>query len=225
MKQLSIFIDESGDFGEYNGVTEFYAISFVFHNQDDNISSLVKKLDNSLINVSTNKFAIHTMPLIRREEMYVNMLPNDRRAILRKLFFFTKSAPIKYKIFLFSKKYFRSFAQLYGHISREMDSFFLKHKEEFARYDNIVIYYDNGQQKITNLIHTVVAIHFEKYDIRKVMPVDYRLFQVADMLCTFAVINEKAKLKGLSTSEKYVLHSYSDFKKDFLKDLKSKEIN
>ena len=113
---------------------------------------------------------------------------------------------------------------MYGHISREMDSFFLEHKEEFDKYDEIVIYYDNGQQKITNLIHTVVAIHFEKYNIRKAMPVEYRLFQVADMLCTFTVIDEKTKLRGLSISEKYVLHSYSDFKKDFLKDLKNKEM-
>lgn len=224
MKQLSIFIDESGDFGEYNKVTEFYAISFVFHNQEDDISGIVEKLDNSLKDISYDRFAIHTMPLIRREEMYESMLPNDRRAILRKLFFFTKSAPINFKTFIFSKKHFKSFNQLYGHISREMDNFFLEHKEEFDKYDEIVIYYDNGQQKITNLIHTVVAIHFDKYDIRKVMPADYRLFQVADMLCTFAVIDEKAKLRGLSVSEKYVLHSYADFKKDFLKDLKTKEI-
>ena len=224
MKQLSIFVDESGDFGEYNGVTEFYAISFVFHNQEDAISGIVERLDNSLKDVSDDRFAIHTMPLIRREEMYENMTPNDRRAILRKLFFFAKSAPIKYKIFIFSKKHFKTFNQLYGHISREMDTFFLEHKEEFDKFDEIVIYYDNGQQKITNLIHTVVAIHFDKYDIRKVMPTDYRLFQVADMLCTFAVIDEKAKLRGLSVSEKYVLHSYANFKKDFLKDLKAKEV-
>ena len=224
MKQLSIFVDESGDFGEYNGVTEFYVITFVFHNQENDISRMVEKLDNSLKDVSDKKFAIHTMPLIRREEMYTDMLPNERRAILRKLFFFTKSAPISFKTFVFSKKNFKSFKQLYGHISREMDRFFFEYKKIFSKYDEIIVYYDNGQQTITNLIHTVVAIHFNNYDIRKVMPVDYRLFQVADMLCSFTVINERAKDRGLPTSEKYVLHSFSDFKKDFLKDLKSKEI-
>ena len=224
MKELSIFIDESGDFGDYNGLTEFYVISFVFHDQLEDISGLVEKLDNSLKNVSNKKFAIHTMPLIRKEEMYDSMLPNERRAILRKLFFFTKSAPITFKTFIFSKKCFKTFNQLYGHISREMDRFFFEHKDKFSKYDKIVIYYDNGQQTITNIIHTVVAIRFDNYDIRKVTPVDYRLFQVADMLCSFAVINEKAKVRGLSTSEKRVLHSYSDFKKDFLKSLITKEI-
>lgn len=104
MKHLSIFVDESGDFGDYNGLTEFYVISFVFHDQSEDITGLVEKLDNSLKNVSNKKFAIHTMPLIRREEMYNNMLPNERRSILRKLFFFTKSAPITFKTFLLAKR-------------------------------------------------------------------------------------------------------------------------
>ena len=224
MKQLSIFIDESGDFGEYNGITEYYVISFVFHNQTEDISGMVERLDNSLKDVSDKKFAIHTIPLIRREEMYIDMSPNERRAILRKLFFFAKSAPISFKTFIFSKKNFKTFKQLYGHISREMDRFFFEHKDTFSKFDEIIIYYDNGQQTITNLIHAVVAINFDNYDIRKVMPVDYRLFQVADMLCSFAVINERAKKRGLSSSEKCVLHSYSDFKKDFLKDLLLKEL-
>ena len=131
MKQLSIFIDESGDFGEYNGITEYYVISFVFHNQTEDISGMVERLDNSLKDVSDKKFAIHTMPLIRREEMYIDMSPNERRAILRKLFFFAKSAPISFKTFIFSKKNFKTFKQLYGHISREMDRFFLSTKTRF----------------------------------------------------------------------------------------------
>ena len=169
MKQLSIFIDESGDFGEYNGITEYYVISFVFHNQTEDISGMVERLDNSLKDVSDKKFAIHTMPLVRREEMYIDMSPNERRAILRKLFFFAKSAPISFKTFIFSKKNFKTFKQLYGHISREMDRFFFEHKDTFSKFDEIIIYYDNGQQTITNLIHAVVAINFDNYDIRKVI--------------------------------------------------------
>ena len=224
MKQLSIFVDESGDFGDYNGVTEFYAISLVFHDQANDISGLIERLDNSLLEIRKTKFAIHTMPLIRREEIYSDMYPNDRRAILRKLFFFTKNAPITYKTFLFSKRDFKTFNQLYGHISREMNRFFFDFKIELDKYDEIIIYYDNGQQMLKSIIHTVVAIYAKNYDIRKVLPVDYRLFQVADMLCTFAIINEKANENGLSISEKLVLHSYSDFKKDFLKDLEEKRI-
>lgn len=36
---------------------------------------------------STEAFAIHTEPLIRREEMYTDMLSEDKRSIFTKLFF------------------------------------------------------------------------------------------------------------------------------------------
>ena len=39
MKELSIFVDESGDFGEYDYRAPFYIISMVIHEQDSNINS------------------------------------------------------------------------------------------------------------------------------------------------------------------------------------------
>ena len=31
MKEISIFVDESGDFGEYNHISPFYIVTMVFH--------------------------------------------------------------------------------------------------------------------------------------------------------------------------------------------------
>lgn len=38
MKELSIFVDESGDFGEYNHRTPYYIISMVLYDQDVDIT-------------------------------------------------------------------------------------------------------------------------------------------------------------------------------------------
>lgn len=38
MKELSIFVDESGDFGEYEKHAPFYIVTMVFHNQAIDIS-------------------------------------------------------------------------------------------------------------------------------------------------------------------------------------------
>ena len=43
MKELSIFVDESGDFGEYNYQSPYYIISMVFHNQNINIDQDLNK--------------------------------------------------------------------------------------------------------------------------------------------------------------------------------------
>ena len=39
MKELSIFIDESGDFGEYDFHSPYYIISLVFHDQANSIEN------------------------------------------------------------------------------------------------------------------------------------------------------------------------------------------
>lgn len=48
MRELSVFIDESGDFGEYDYHSPFYIITMVFHDQDEDIKPAVEKLNREL---------------------------------------------------------------------------------------------------------------------------------------------------------------------------------
>ena len=77
MSELSIFIDESGDVGEYKKHSPYYIITMVFHDQDDDISQYIKTLDSELDNLGFGNMAVHTEPLIRREEAYSNLWPNE----------------------------------------------------------------------------------------------------------------------------------------------------
>mgnify|MGYP002862024465 CR=1 FL=1 len=88
VSELSIFIDESGDVGEFKKHSPFYIIAMVLHDQDDDISQYIETLDSELNNLGFGNMAVHTEPLIRREEVYSNLWPNERRAILTKLYFF-----------------------------------------------------------------------------------------------------------------------------------------
>ena len=49
MKELSIFVDESGDFGVYDYHAPFYIISMVLHDQAVNIVDDLKILENLVI--------------------------------------------------------------------------------------------------------------------------------------------------------------------------------
>ena len=60
MKQLSIFVDESGDFGPYAKHSPCYVITMVFHNQKDSIQEEVDRLDRELKVLGCDEFAIHT---------------------------------------------------------------------------------------------------------------------------------------------------------------------
>ena len=60
MKELSIFVDESGDFGDYEKHAPYYIVTLVLHNQDKDIKDELKKLDIALDHLGyTEKQAIH----------------------------------------------------------------------------------------------------------------------------------------------------------------------
>ena len=59
MKELSIFVDESGDFGEYDYHAPFYIISMVLHDQSVEIDNDLKALENELANIGWPKHCVH----------------------------------------------------------------------------------------------------------------------------------------------------------------------
>ncbi len=49
MRELSIFIDESGDFGPFEKHSPFYVLSLVFHDQSDDIGGHLDKIHEALV--------------------------------------------------------------------------------------------------------------------------------------------------------------------------------
>ena len=80
MNQLSIFVDESGDFGSYEPHAPFYLFTLVFHNQCNSIENQIGHLEQGLADVGFDvKHCFHAGPIIRREEDYQNLSITERR--------------------------------------------------------------------------------------------------------------------------------------------------
>lgn len=223
MKELSIFVDESGDFGEYDAHSPYYIITMILHDQTKNISLAISKLDSELTNLGYENHVVHTEPLIRREEDYKDLSPNERRNILIKLYYFVIKCEIQYKTFVFQKKEFESLFKLEGRMAREIAEFIRGNLTYFQGFDKVILYYDNGQHELNRILNTVLATELSVYDVRKVMPCDYKLFQAADLICTLELLRMKAESGNLTRSEKLIFHSIRDLKKDFLKRIQKKE--
>lgn len=216
--ELSIFVDESGDFGEYQVHSPYYIISMIFHNQIIDISTEIKKLNKSLKDIGYGeKKPVHTEPLIRREDDYKNFEPNERRAIFTKLFYFTIGCEITYKSFVYKKLEYRSEFELEAKMAKNLSRFIQDNYTYFQGFDRILLYYDNGQYQLTRVLNAVFATHFTNYEIRKVIPSEYRLFQAADLICTLELLRAKTQHQDLTKSEKRIFHSKRDLNKDFLK--------
>ncbi len=85
-KTLSVFIDESGDFGKFDSKAPCYYVSMVLHDQSVDISSEIAKLEQRVSNYGFPHHAIHVGPIIRREKIYSNELMEKRKALLCMLF-------------------------------------------------------------------------------------------------------------------------------------------
>lgn len=108
-------------------------------------------------------------------------------------------------------------------MARDISLFVRDNLDFFQEYEKIILYYDNGQHELNRILNTVLATQLADYDVRKVLPSDYRLFQVADLICTLELLKIKMERGQLSKSEEKMFHSKRELKKDFLKGIAKKE--
>lgn len=221
---LSIFIDESGDFGEYNSSSPYYIVTMVLHNQSVDIGSDINELTGHIRNLGYEDHAIHTGPLIRRESIYENDDVLLRRSLFNSLFHFTRKLNIKYICASIKKSECPDSIQLTMKISKAISTALKRNEELFKKYRQIIIYYDNGQIELTKIITSVFSSLFSEIEFRKVKPVEYKLFQVADLICTLELMDIKADNNSFTNSEKMFFGSPRDFKKNIYKSIEKKKI-
>lgn len=225
MRELSIFIDESGDFGEYDFHSPYYIISMVFHDQAIDLTEELKKLEQKLSYMGLENHCIHAGPIIRQEEEFRLFDFEKRMKILKCLMSFVRHADVKYESFYIEKKHITDNVEAAGKLSKEISRFVKEHYEFFIGFDKVKIYYDNGQVEVNKILSAVFHVLLDNVEFRKVFPSDYRLFQVADLVCTLKLASLKMDMHTLSKSEKKFFESERVLKKNYLKPIAEKRFN
>jgi len=223
LKEISIFIDESGDFGEYLSHSPFYIITMVFHDQSKDIQPSIKKLNQELSYIGLDDLCIHTGPIIRREEIYSEIEIDERRRIFNKMVAFIRQIDIRYKCFYIEKRHIKDVVEASGKLSKQISQFIRDNYEEFLSFDDVKIYYDNGQVEVSKILSSVFNALLPNPIFRKVMPKEYKLFQAADLLCTMELIKLKLENNLFSKSELMFFGNIRDLKKNYLKPISKKE--
>ena len=73
---------------------------------------------------------------------------------------------------------------------------------------------------LTSVFNTL----FTNVEMRRVRPVNYKLFQVADLICTMEMLEDKADHNGFSKSETEFFGSAGRFNKDYYRKVKGKRL-
>ncbi|MCH5251062.1 MAG: hypothetical protein J1E98_14080 [Lachnospiraceae bacterium] len=180
--------------------------------------------DSHLQNLGYNNHAIHTGPLIRRESVYSNDLMEDRKRLFNALFNFARKLDFQYSCIKIKKSTCSDVISMTSKISKALANV-LRHNESFwNNFDKVIIYYDNGQIELTKILTSVFSTLYTHVEFRKVKPVDYKLFQVADLICTMELLAEKAENNSFTHSEMDFFNSIRDFKKNYLKHIRKKTL-
>lgn len=115
----------------------------------------------------------------------------------------------------------QSVVELTTKLSKAISGILRDNYDYFESFDRIIIYYDNGQIELTKILTTLFSAFLYNVEFRKVTPVDYKLFQVADLVCTLELLETK---NLFTKSEQEFFHSIRDFKKNYYKPISKKHI-
>ncbi len=215
-KELSIFVDESGDRG---GKARYYLLTLVFHDQSDDIFGEVRSYERRLAENGLPDIAFHSEPLLNGHKGYEGLAVEQRKKMLVTFSALVRRLPVRYAVFSYRRSEFEDLEKLTARMKRDISNLLFDHLGFFQWFDDVKVYYDDGQDIVKQALDQSIGFVLSKgvVERRKTSMVDYRLEQVADYLCTIelAAIKYAAKEAG-ETYSKFFGGSVN-FKKNWLK--------
>ena len=224
---LSVFVDESGNFKFPDSECRFYILTLLFHDQSVDISPEIRRLEQSDDKIGLVGHCFHAGPLIRREKNYSMLSRQLRGRIFSRMMTFARRVDYRYHCLTVDKNYINSKDQIVFRLKSCLSEFIVTHADFMGNVEKIKVYYDCGQSPVTHLLHDVFEnemggpVEFA-VDVK---PHRYRLFQLADLICTLHLIESKlcAGIR-LSRSEQQFFGGPRMFRHNILRYIKAKEI-
>lgn len=224
MKELSVFVDESGNYGGENA--KHYLITLVFHRQSISIQQDIARYEQVLRDRNLPNIPLHMNPLMRGNDAYRNMPIQTRMRLLTCFSTFALKCPIEYFTFAYQRNQFSTDAAMFSKMQQDLVAFLSERLNVFQAFDAIKLYYDNGQEAVRATLHMAFehALGTQVVIYRNCSPKDFRLQQVADYICELELAAIKYEKSEQGNAEKIFFGTYRDFKKNHLRRIRKKRI-
>ena len=108
-------------------------VTFVFHDQDNDIEQQVRKLEGSMRNAGYDVEYIHTGPVIRREEIFARYSSDERRKLLYSMLNFVIACPILYMTVVVDRKEAVDKITLSGKLAKTINMAISEHQSFFCK--------------------------------------------------------------------------------------------
>ena len=222
-RDLSIFVDESGDRG---GKARYYLLTLVILDQSESIAEKITRYELSLLDSGLPNIPFHSEPLLNGHGPYQEIDLQARKKMLYSFNILTQRLPISYRTFVYRRSEFSDLAKLTARTKRDISNLLFDHLEFFQRFDEVKVYYDNGQDIVKQALDQSIGFVLSKgvVERRKTSMTDYRLEQVTDYLCTIELAAVKYAAKENGETYNKFFGGIGAFKKNWLKQARRKAI-
>ena len=205
-KTLSVFVDESGRFQHPDADSRFYIVGMVFHEQGNDISQAISDFNRSIsgLGLDPDAFVFHAGPLIRREKGYEFLSRHHRGKIYNRMMTFARRINFKWHCLCVDKRFINSTLQIVAKLQVQLDEFLNAHKPLLDEVGNVKVYYDCGQAPLTKILQkSFVGLGGKVEFVSDVQPRRYKLFQLADLICTLNLVAAKIRTGERLTDSEY----------------------
>lgn len=219
MAEISLFVDESGESG---AESKYYLLTLVFHEQDAALDKQIALYERSLREKGLPDIPLHASPLLNGHDDYRNIDIQDRKQLLQCFFTMLQHMPIKYHTFAYKKCEFGDGRELVARMKRDVVNLVFDNLEYLQRFEKVKVYYDDGQQVVTQSLHDAVeyALASGAVMYKDGSPREYRLAQVADLICALELTAMKYEAGEQTKTDGRFFGSCGSFKKNYLRKIR-----
>lgn len=168
----------------------------------------------------------HSEPLLNGHGSYEGIDLQARKEMLYSFNVLTQRLPISCKTFVYRRSEFEDLAKLTTRMKRDISSLLFDHLDFFQGFDEVKVYYDNGQVIVKRALDQSIGFVLSKgvVERRKTSITDYRLEQVADYLCTIELATVKYAAKEDGETYNKFFGGIGAFKKNWFKQARRKAV-
>lgn len=224
LSEISVFVDESGG---QDGHSRYYALTLVFHNQSDDIMPEVEKYRRGLASRGLADVPLHAGPLLTGHDAYEGMDLRVRKGYLTLFFQLLQHLPVRYRTFVYRRSELSGRDAFVARMRRDIVDLIFDNLAYFQSFDEVKVYYDNGQEIVAQALHGAIEYAISKNSLlfRRTRAADYVLEQAADMLCTLELTAVKLRNGEATRTDRKFFGDAHSFKNNYMKAMKRKRMS
>jgi hypothetical protein len=228
MSKLGIYVDESGNFGDFNDSARYCMVALVFCEEDHMDCDARRAYMEAIFRLGADpeSMVFHTAPLIRQEEQFSAMSRNMRGKIFYQMLSFVRKSKLRFRCFAVDTRYVSTKDQIVHNLRNEIAEFVTANSQWFSKCNELKLYYDAGQKEVARILDVLNEVCTCKVSsVPGVRQQNEIFLQVADFLCTIKLMGIRlAAGISFNLSEKKFFGTPRDFKRNVYRKIEDKEI-